>query len=637
MVTRELSAQELEQAQKDQEVIQRVVKAINDRAEDYSENMEVLADTLIMGTPFLGAIVGKILGVAVNKSGVMDKTSDAAIKKFAKNLDEAKGNELTEVYSKLSKLTSADPEFKGLSKKFRKIVLDGAFEQLSGNFSDKIKAGKKLFTYLGTTKGGRGKIVAAIGSAITGTVGLVMGLKLQKSAARAGRYSAKQELENNPDSFIGYSNEQLKTVENVKAEEKSMGQKFKEYISFGPNVIKQYIEYKNYTKTEMQEEKALRKELIKLDVTDEQLQDAKNMQAKLFNTFEKVDDKSQEYSESVEAAAELAKPVVAASGIAALLAPLAVIGIKIATGKLSAGKVTSKISEFLSKHTDFLKGKTMTKYTSEVQDKIPNVVKGFDEKLVDDSSKAVAQVIEMAKNSALDEDTLKTVLKSSLEGPTISAKQAQDIADFLPIEEITKMANNLDDPNAVKNVVSKLMGENSPITKAVSSLIEKAKSDPDELAKFVRNNKITSKLFNGLSNDEILDVVKNLEKVVKNLPKEQLEEIISVALKSFLENPAKFMSAMKNGQLKEMFITKGIKNAAIIAGASYTTLNILGIFAVESYIASLQKRASRLGTMKALEELEDPRYYANVEAQNQATAQENTAAQPVVKNKYLKY
>lgn len=79
---------------------------------------------------------------------------------------------------------------------------------------------------------------------------------------------------------------------------------------FIPNVMKNYFEYQKYKKTELKQNKMLQEELTKLDVTETQMKEAKNLQRKIFNTFEKVDDKSQEYSESMEAAVEIAQPFV---------------------------------------------------------------------------------------------------------------------------------------------------------------------------------------------------------------------------------------------------------------------------------------------------------------------------------------
>ena len=52
----------------------------------------------------------------------------------------------------------------------------------------------------------------------------------KKSAARAGRYKAKRELQENNTNFIGYTKEDFNTVSNIKSEKKSIRQKLKEYL-----------------------------------------------------------------------------------------------------------------------------------------------------------------------------------------------------------------------------------------------------------------------------------------------------------------------------------------------------------------------------------------------------------------------
>lgn len=52
--------------------------------------------------------------------------------------------------------------------------------------------------------------------------------------------------------------------------------------------MKQYWAYNKYKKTEYKEKQALKDLLKKQDITPEQLREAKNLQRKLFNTFEKL-------------------------------------------------------------------------------------------------------------------------------------------------------------------------------------------------------------------------------------------------------------------------------------------------------------------------------------------------------------
>ena len=47
-------------------------------------------------------------------------------------------------------------------------------------------------------------------------------------------------------------------------------------------------------------------------------------------------------------------------------------------------------------------------------------------------------------------------------------------------------------------------------------------------------------------------------------------------------------------------------------------------YALESWLADMQLKAGRLGVMKAMESLEDPRYYANIESTEQQKSEKIT-------------
>ena len=106
-------------------------------------------------------------------------------------------------------------------------------------------------------------------------------------------------------------------------------------------------------------EKELLEELVKLDVTPEQLKEAKNLQRKLFVTFESVDDKSQEYSESMETLNEMSKPLIPVLGYALAVAPAGITALL--AWKKGGAFFVDKITSFLAKHTKILNGKFATK------------------------------------------------------------------------------------------------------------------------------------------------------------------------------------------------------------------------------------------------------------------------------------
>ncbi len=136
------------------------------------------------------------------------------------------------------------------------------------------------------------------------TLAAVFSAKLQKQASRIGRFKARQEFLNNPNSLVYVADENTSELKNIQAPEKSKKPGFFKFLS---QVLKDEKEYKNYRKNEGEKNLKFQKALEKIDLTQEQLQEAKILQMNTFKTFNKVDEKSQEYSESVEAVGEIAK------------------------------------------------------------------------------------------------------------------------------------------------------------------------------------------------------------------------------------------------------------------------------------------------------------------------------------------
>lgn len=152
-------------------------------------------------------------------------------------------------------------------------------------------------------------------SAWIGTLGMVMFagpyiIQIQKEAAKMGRFKAKQELLNDPHNFITYSDEQLDAVKDLKAPEKAKKSpigKFNDSLKFFFQAIKDYQEYEKYKKTTGKEEQKLDKALLKIKVSEKQLQDAKSLQKNAFMSFEKMDEMAQRYTDDMEAATDIGK------------------------------------------------------------------------------------------------------------------------------------------------------------------------------------------------------------------------------------------------------------------------------------------------------------------------------------------
>jgi len=145
----------------------------------------------------------------------------------------------------------------------------------------------------------------AVGLALPLTAS-VYATKLQKQASRIGRFNIKQEILNTPESMVYVDDKDANSMQNVKLPEKK---KKPNIFKFMFQLFKDNKKYQEYIKTKRVEDLKFQKAVEKIQISDEQLQQAKVLQMNTFKTFNKVDEKSQTYSESVEAAGEMAKQV----------------------------------------------------------------------------------------------------------------------------------------------------------------------------------------------------------------------------------------------------------------------------------------------------------------------------------------
>ena len=167
---------------------------------------------------------------------------------------------------------------------------------LVGLVSNKLMKGLKL---------GGGIVSKFIPWAVGLTIPLVFGVyaaKIQKQASRIARYKTKQEMLNNPAEFVYVDDKETEKMKDVKAPEKT---KKPNIFKFFVQLMKDNKEYQNYLKTEGIEQLKRHKVLGQIELTKEQIQQAKTLQKNVFKTFNKVDEKSQGYSESVEAMGQL--------------------------------------------------------------------------------------------------------------------------------------------------------------------------------------------------------------------------------------------------------------------------------------------------------------------------------------------
>ena len=185
----------------------------------------------------------------------------------------------------------------------------------------------------------KGTIGTLVGIAIS--IGSIFyGAKLQKQASRVARFKVKQELLNNPEQLVYVDEEKYKNQGATAEPQKNRG--FFENIK---QIIIDNKEYNEYIKNNNAKNIKLARAKEQIELSAEQEQRARQLQQNTFNMFNKLDEKSQRYSEASEAVGEIFK-----SGIGTLLMIPGMIasGITTANAKSKLGKILGFVGYALS-------------------------------------------------------------------------------------------------------------------------------------------------------------------------------------------------------------------------------------------------------------------------------------------------
>lgn len=144
-----------------------------------------------------------------------------------------------------------------------------------------------------------GKItaIAQIVAAIIPVILSIASAQIQKQASRVGRFKIKQDLLNNPSKLVYVADENIADLKDVNVIQDRKEGLFK----FLTHAWENNKEYNQYKKTTAKQEEKFYKAIETLELTPEQMKDAQTLQRNTFKTFNKVDEKSQKYSESIEA------------------------------------------------------------------------------------------------------------------------------------------------------------------------------------------------------------------------------------------------------------------------------------------------------------------------------------------------
>ncbi len=123
--------------------------------------------------------------------------------------------------------------------------------------------------------------------------------------------------------------------------------------------------------------------------------------------------------------------------------------------------------------------------------------------------------------------------------------------------------------------------------------------------------------FSSMDRKTALEIIPKLEKILNNIPKEEMTAIWNKIVQEFNAHPDEFIKLVKSGKVGQIFMTPGLKTALRTAGISFTAFTLIMTYVIESWLADIKLKAGRLGVMKAMEGLSDPRYYANIEPAQQ--------------------
>ncbi len=651
-VMRDLAPEELAEAKSDQATIQRIVKKINNKAEVYSQNMETAATT-IFGSSLLGGwLLGKGADWIIQKTGVTERYFDSVLRKYT----------TAEIADGVKEIFKQDSPLKPFEKRAKGVEV---FEQIQAYMKSpegkNLSTLNKLKSFAATSPMCRTKLGAYVSTFIVGIAGTFLTLNLQKNAARAGRYKAKEEFKQNPQEYLHYTPKEIQNVKEITSTPKTLGERAWEYFTFLPRCIADMRAYGKYKKGELKDTKVLQKELQKIEISAEQTREAKNMQRKLFNTFEKVDENSQLYSETMEAANEMAQPVIIYGGIAAACTPLIAVAIGLATGKISVAKAADWFTSIAGTGGGlFAKTGWFKRYMSQAADNAATIIKG-----VELDSTPIADMVKQYRSAKLN-DIVKTHLGDiDLNNFKIDKSFISDLIDkFAPTPEAKAALNQVfkaqNTDEIAENIMQAMRKNNIDTAKIMNMSIDdiikvlpKAeigqtaiKLLPSKVETFAGLKLFTSRTLSDNALKElsehtigvmqvgkvdkayVMKMIDKLEKLAGSVPQKEFFEAFNKILAAAAENPDKFMHLIKENPdaLMASFNTPIFRQTLLAAGISWGVFTTGMMFMLSSYFAKLQLEAGRLGVMKSLNELSDYKYYADVEAKEIANTPKRQVA-----------
>lgn len=392
----------------------------------------------------------------------------------------------------------------------------------------------------------------------------------QKNAAQVGRYYARKDLINNPAQLMAFSDEEMAQANGVKApkQKQSLFEKVGKSFKFLADYSKQKKEYKNYKEKVQKHNEKLQKAFKQIETTDAQKADAKKLQTNVFRAFDEVDEMSQRYSEDIEASTDIAKSVLANVVQLAWMGGVALLSAGIYKGKVSLAKPLKKLSDICFKDESTLK-QSINKFYDSLKAKGKNEPKEF--------------------QKALMSGKLKTYFRKS--------GNEESLTNF---NKMRKEFSKIGQEGFVKLVETD--NKNVTFKQIMESLFEKHFKQT-KIAKWGRNftmeamkPKMNSNMEKGLE--------KEIEEAIKKNKPFTKEEI--AAKRKELQKQKEFFGLDFNYKNYKTLI-----NTGIVAGIPLLAPLFAIPYMFNAWLTDIQKKAGKIGVMKAMENLDDPKIFAN--------------------------
>lgn len=410
-------------------------------------------------------------------------------------------------------------------------------------------------------------IVSTIVPTLTALGISLKGTMEQKQASRVGRYAARKELLENPELLMNFTDEEMKKAQDVKASEQKRGffNKLGQNFKFLKTYFKDKKEYKEYKKTTQKQNEKLQKAFAEIETTEAQKAEAKKLQKNVFRAFDEVDEMSQQYSEDIEAGTEIAKEVGSSILTVGSMAGTAALVASIMKGKLSLAKPVKKLSGWVFDKNSSLKkavdnlyeafNKTGKKSSNEFQKAL------IDGKMNDFLAKSENAEIKNATDELVQEFitiTGKGMAELETSGEKVKLKEILDtlLKDHFKQTRLAKWARNLTG-----------QGGKLYIKKQQNKFLQ---AEIDE----AYNNKTPF-------SDEVI-------KAKREALKQSQEEM---GLKFNYEN-------------YKTLINTGAVAALPVLGAMFAVP-----YAFNAWLTNIQKKAGKIGIMRAMEKIDDPRVF----------------------------